>query len=50
MSFSILGYKIYNEDKTLRNLFLLQQNSNEVNFLLDKLIPINVIITKYDVK
>ncbi len=46
----MLGYKIYYDDCFQRNFFLLQKNANEVNFLIDKLIPTNMIITKYDTK
>ncbi|KAL4459493.1 hypothetical protein ABPG74_018106 [Tetrahymena malaccensis] len=43
-------YKIFQEDLSLRNLFLVQRSEDEMNFLVKRLLPVSMLITKYDKK
>ncbi|KAL4445147.1 hypothetical protein ABPG74_021960 [Tetrahymena malaccensis] len=41
---------IYLNDKQKRDLFLDKQKSSELSFLIDKLLPINIVVMKYNPK
>ncbi|KAL4497081.1 hypothetical protein ABPG72_002237 [Tetrahymena utriculariae] len=41
---------IYLNDKQKRDLFLDKQKSQELSFLIDKLLPINIVVMKYNPK
>lgn len=50
MGFILNGFRIYREDLSLRNMFLVQRSEEEMNFLVKKLLPVTMLITRYDKK